>query len=100
MKTMTVEMPVVQVCAVQECAYNAEQKCHAKAITIGDGVGPACDTAFLRARARANDHQRVAGIGACKATGCVHNSDLECTADAIRVGMQNESVACLTFSQL
>jgi len=40
MKTITIETPLVSECSVTECAYNLNSDCHARAITIGDGVHP------------------------------------------------------------
>jgi hypothetical protein len=97
MQQMTINMPAVSACSASECVYNAEGGCHAKAITVGDGVHPGCDT-FLHARKHAREQQRTSGVGACKVSGCTHNQDYECMADGIDVGMQGGSVQCLTFS--
>jgi len=93
---MTIDMPYVDSCTVSDCGYNKDDKCHARAITIGDGVHPGCDTAFLGSsrHTRANN---TAGVGACKVTGCAFNNDLECSADSITVSMQDNSVQCMTF---
>jgi hypothetical protein len=93
---VTLEMPAVLTCDVSECAYNVEAACHARAITIGDGVHPGCDT-FLRGSARHTHRGENAGVGACKVTGCRHNDDFECTAVSIGVGMERGSVNCMTF---
>ena len=96
---MTIEMPQVNGCTVSECAYNLNDKCHARAITIGDGVHPGCDTAFLRSPAHTHDKKRIAGVGACKVVGCSFNNDLECTADSISVGLVNKQINCMTYSE-
>ncbi|MGL6159666.1 MULTISPECIES: DUF1540 domain-containing protein [unclassified Microbulbifer] len=87
------DMPEVTQCAVTQCAYNAGAACHARAITVGEGDEPDCDTFF------GNSHHtksaRTAGVGACKMTDCVHNDDLECSADGIKVG---PSINCLTYT--
>jgi hypothetical protein len=93
---LTIDMPVVSECAATECAYNVGMSCHARAITIGDGVHPGCDT-FLGAASHAHDTSRTAGVGACKVTGCRHNDDFECTASKITVGFMGQDVNCLTF---
>lgn len=97
MTTMTIDMPYVSSCSIGDCAYNVENACHAKAITIGDGVHPGCDT-FLKASPHARDAARTAGIGACKVTACRHNDDYECAADHISVGQVGTDVNCLTFA--
>lgn len=93
---ITLEMPQVAKCAVGECAYNLDQACHAKAVTVGDGSHPACDT-FFTAPAHARAVAIRAGVGACKVTDCRHNDDLECTASRIEVGLKGGEADCLTF---
>ena len=91
------EMPAVAECGAGECAYNVDGSCNARAITIGDGVHPGCDTFFV-----ASGHSRSlrqAGVGACKVVGCRNNDDFECQASAIRVGRKADSVACTTFEK-
>lgn len=104
MKKFILEMPVVTQCTASECVYNAGSNCHARAITIGDSMFPACDT-FLAELHRTKSTQ-VAGIGACKYVTCQFNDDLECMTESIRIGMiervrsgiiKNEA-NCLTFA--
>jgi hypothetical protein len=94
---MTIDMPLVSGCKVNECAYNVDQGCHARAITIGDGVHAGCDT-FLNVSAHTRDEHRVAGVGACKVTSCAHNDDFECTAEDVSVGFIGDRINCLTFT--
>lgn len=94
---MTVEMPPVSSCGVTECAYNVDQGCHARAITIGDGVFPGCDT-ILSTSPHTRDRERIAGVGACKVSPCTYNEDYECMADSIAVGYGEKGVCCLTFA--
>ena len=98
MKKITIEMPWVSRCEVAKCAYNTRNSCHAKAITIGHGSIPGCDT-FLEADRHARTVSLTAGVGACKVTNCRFNDDYECTAESIQVGYQGEEVRCRTFSQ-
>jgi hypothetical protein len=93
---IAIEMPPVGQCSVTECAYNAANCCHARAITIGDGVHAGCDT-FLGNEQHAKATQRTAGVGACKVSACRHNDDYECVADKITVGHGSSGVCCLTF---
>ncbi len=97
MKTLNIEMPVVQACTIGQCAYNMNNACHAKAITIGDLHEPECDT-FFQAQPHNRATQRTAGVGACKVVGCRFNQDYECGAESIRVGHHNQKVHCLTFA--
>lgn len=96
MKT-NVELPVVRECLVSQCAYNDERVCHALAITVGDGIHPACDT-FLPSGEHVHDRSRVAGVGACKVSACRYNHELSCTADDIGVGYHGSHADCMTFS--
>ena len=93
----TIEMPDVSVCSVLSCAYNVESSCRAKAITVGDGVHPGCDT-FTRSKRHAPGDTPVAGVGACKVAICRYNRELECEAPSIRVDAEGEDAAsCSTF---
>jgi hypothetical protein len=93
---ITFDIPNVQVCEVRSCAYNAGQTCHARAITVGEGIHAACDTFFASDR-HTRDTSSSAGVGACKVTGCRYNSDFECSAETIRVGLHDAHADCLTF---
>ncbi|MCZ7680602.1 MAG: DUF1540 domain-containing protein [Sandaracinaceae bacterium] len=90
-----IDMPNVASCAVRQCAYNVDGSCHAKAITVGDGVQPGCDT-YLRSR-RHTETAAHAGVGACKVEACRHNRDLECAAGSIRVDRRGGNPSCVTF---
>lgn len=94
---MTIDMPVVSACSITDCAYNTDERCHAKAITIGDGDTPHCDTLFCGSPSVKSVRQQ-AGIGACKVSSCSYNDDLECSANSITVGLADDSVKCLTYS--
>jgi hypothetical protein len=96
MSQVTIDMPMVSQCSVTECAYNLEKKCHARAITIGNGIHPGCDTFFMTS-GHVHEKKRMAGIGACKVGHCKHNADLECMAASINVARSGDSVSCMTF---
>lgn len=97
MKKITIEMPLVKKCSADECAYNIANNCHARAITIGDSIHPACDT-FLDGGHHTKLASQIAGIGACKTAGCKFNDDLECIADSIQVGMVRSEANCMTYA--
>lgn len=93
---ITIEMSMVAECSHEECAYNTGKSCHAKAITVGDSINPLCDTVLHRAdNVHATDIH--AGVGACKVSDCSFNEDLECTADSIAIGLQNDNARCMTY---
>lgn len=94
---ISVKMPPVSNCSVTQCAYNVSQKCHARAITVGDAQNPACDTYFTAPKHSAAI-QRVAGVGACKVTSCKFNRDYECSAEGIQVGFHSNAIHCLTYT--
>jgi len=91
-----IEMTAVSLCDVTQCQYNGAQQCHAKAITIGDGVTPECDT-FFRGNNSVDAPHILAGVGACKVRGCKFNDDLECTAEHVKIGYSGEEVRCLSY---
>jgi hypothetical protein len=93
---MNIEMPPVNQCDVKTCGYNVEACCHAKAITIGDGDNPGCDT-FFNTGKHCKDGERIAGVGACKVSGCQFNNDFECSAESIEVGFVGNKINCRTY---
>ena len=95
--TMTTlqEMPQVQGCSASSCSYNAEQACHAGAITIG-GDHAHCGT-FVEISFRSG-LDRTGVVGACHRSDCTHNESLECTAASVQVGSADDKADCLTYS--
>ena len=91
------DMPVVNQCAVEDCAYNQDHTCHALAITVGDTVNARCDT-FFSSTAKGGDPSSTGRVGACKVAACRHNVQFECGAPGITVGYQQSEVDCLTFA--
>ncbi len=97
MKHLTIDMPIVAECLASECAYNINQNCHARAITVGNSLHAGCDT-FFSGSMHTKAAARTAGVGACKSLDCKHNDDLECMADSIRVARVVKEVNCMTYS--
>jgi hypothetical protein len=95
MKKFSIEMPQVNECEVAECVYNVKNMCHARAITVGDGTKAMCDTFFSAAAHSKGKY--TAGVGACKVSSCSFNSDYECQADGVSVGIEGNNAKCLTF---
>lgn len=94
MQKVTLEMPVIERCSVSKCVFNQDESCNARAITVGDGHSPLCDTYFTASRhAKRNP---ASGVGACKVVDCRFNQDYECLADNIIVGPLNELPKCRT----
>lgn len=89
---MTLDLSTVMKCSVKSCTYNKDSNCHARAITVGDGIEAHCDTYF-----NCGKHCKsasIAGIGACKVSVCRFNIDFECTASSISVEMRNGAAEC------
>ncbi|MCF7916754.1 MAG: DUF1540 domain-containing protein [Candidatus Omnitrophica bacterium] len=93
---MDKKMPKVTDCEVAECAYNNQQKCHALAITIGDGDCPACDTEINQS-SKGGFMDITGGVGACKVSQCAFNQSLECSADSINVRKHSGHAECNTY---
>ena len=98
MMRIAIDMPVVEECGVGECAYNTNNCCRARAITVGNGIHPGCDT-FLNAMPHSRARQGQAGVGACKVSACQYNDDYECMTEQIAVGHGDNGIACLTYRQ-
>jgi hypothetical protein len=94
---LDIEVAAVGECEVTECAYNTDSTCHARAITVGAGLHPSCDTFITRAD-HVQDVSHAAGVGACKVSTCQHNHDLECQAESIHVSHHGGHADCTTFS--
>lgn len=92
--TQMMEMPRVSECSVSACGYN-QGGCTAFAITIGQ-TSSSCDT-YVDSQLKGGIGSASAQVGACKRTECVHNTDLECKAPAIVVGVGADMADCLTF---
>lgn len=91
------DMPVVNACQVESCAYNRDRACHALAITVGDALLAQCDTYFATP-AKGGDPSVSGKVGACKVAECRHNERFECQAPGIEVGPKQEAAECLTFA--
>jgi hypothetical protein len=99
-----IEMPVVVECSAAHCAYNQENHCYAKAITVGGRAHPACDTFVSDDEPDIPAHRQstatFAGVGACKTIMCRHNRDLECGSPSIRVEPHASHADCATFESV
>lgn len=94
---VSLDMAVVNECKITDCAYNLQDTCNARAVTIGDGVHPGCDT-FFSNTTHTHEFNEVTGVGACKVLSCRHNQDFECGAEAIAIGRNKSGVSCLTYA--
>lgn len=95
------ELPEVVECSVDGCGYNHEHGCHAGAVTIAGHAGDAACATFIPLSAKGGLEKVVAHVGACQRGDCIHNTELECGASAIRVGAGQDDdrhADCLTFA--
>lgn len=90
------EMPVVNTCAAQQCAYNLDQVCHALAITVGNSQEAACET-YFGVSFKGGDRSTAGHVGACKMSDCTYNVDLECQAPGISVSYRGDVATCATY---
>lgn len=92
---MTMEMPRIKNCTVSDCSYNSTQICHTLAITVGEQEKPICDT-YLKSELPGGNDAVIAGVGACKMHMCLHNRDLVCAAETIKVRLKEGNPICQT----
>ena len=90
------DMPVINSCAAERCAYNVNRECHALAITVGDSHQAVCET-FFDVALTGGDSSSVGHVGACKMANCGYNVDLECQAPGVSVDFRGDVVSCVTF---
>ncbi|MDO5701596.1 MAG: hypothetical protein Q4P36_09050 [Bowdeniella nasicola] len=84
-------VPVVDTCESTDCSYNHDG-CTAFAMTMAD---EGCAT-FIDLGTRGGLDRVTAKVGACQRADCAFNENLECSADAVRVGAGDAE--CLTFT--
>ena len=93
--TIMQELPQVHDCSVDACSFNADDACHAGAITIG-GDHAHCGT-FIDIEPRSTG-TGTARVGACHRIDCRHNDKLACSAGSVSVGAGDDVADCLTFA--
>lgn len=83
-------MPKVHTCATTSCSFN-QDGCTAFAMTMGE---KGCVT-FVEIGTRGGLDRVTAQVGACQRADCTFNHNLECEADAVRIGAGDAD--CLTY---
>jgi len=71
------KMTSISKCNMAACAYNKEDSCHTPGITVGPHGE--CST-YVHASSRGGFSKVNAGVGACTASSCKFNNQLECQA--------------------
>ena len=86
---------IVQTCKVDGCSFNSHSRCHALAVTIGDGNNPRCDT-FVQ-QGSDGGMETSTRVGACKVAGCVNNKKLVCKANFIDIAFNDNHPCCKNY---
>ncbi len=94
---MAMKMSKISACDVADCSYNRNKECHALAITVGGPEVCACCDTYVHAAKKGGVADMTGGVGACKVDSCTFNSDLECSAPGIKVGLHQGHPDCTTF---
>ena len=87
-------MSPVTECSMMKCAYNSDGLCHTLAITVGPHAE--CDT-YVHASSRGGFLEVKGGVGACLASNCMFNENMECRARGIGVVAHDKHADCETF---
>jgi len=94
------DMSRINECKVAQCSYNAENRCNAIAITVGNSSMALCDT-YINTVRSGGIKGLIGGVGACKAQNCKFNRDLECCSDdGILISTVGGHAHCTTFASL
>ena len=88
------KMTAISKCNMGTCAYNKENSCHTPGITVGPHGE--CST-YVHASSRGGFTKVNGGVGACTASGCKFNNQLECQAPKIDVAIDDKHADCQTF---
>ncbi len=88
------EMPQIVKCDMSACVYNKENRCTTMGITVG--LHAECNT-FNHGSAKGGFDEVNGGVGACLASDCMFNYQLECKARKINVAVHDRHPDCSTF---
>ena len=89
-------MPVVSVCALSSCAYNRMEQCHTPAVTINQRGE--CGT-FYPSDSKGGFMDANCHVGACLASNCKLNQELECKARQISLNEHENHADCTDFER-
>ena len=88
------EMSRIERCNMFTCAYNTDDVCHTPGITVGPHAE--CNT-YVHASPLSGFPETNGGIGACLASNCKFNKNLECVAPSVDVTDHERHADCATF---
>lgn len=85
------DMTLVLKCDMSTCAYNKRNLCHISGINVGPHAE--CNT-YTHGSARGGFAEIKGAIGACMASDCKFNDQLECVASDINVSGHDRHADC------
>lgn len=87
-------MTQIAKCDMSSCAYNMEGVCRTLAITVG--AHAECNT-YNHGSSKGGFKEAKGGIGACLASDCKFNDQLECAIPKVNVASHDRHADCETF---
>jgi hypothetical protein len=88
-------IPEVKKCTVDQCFFNKDSECCARAVLIGS-ANPKCET-FVESHQRTKK-QGQAEVGVCHIENCQYNQSMSCHACGdIEIVLSNNLAWCNTF---
>ena len=88
------DMTQILKCDMSTCAYNRNDICHTPGINVGPHAE--CNT-YTHGSSKGGSPEAKGGIGACLASECRFNEQLECRASNINVASHDRHADCETF---
>lgn len=90
------DMSSIMKCNMANCVYNMNELCHTLGITVGPHAE--CNT-YNHGSSKGGFSEVKGGIGACLASECKFNEQLECRAPNINVVSHDRHADCETFER-
>jgi hypothetical protein len=90
------EMPRITKCNATKCTYNVNNVCRTLAINVGSHAE--CNTFNAVESGKSGFKEAKGGIGACFASDCKFNSQLQCKAPDVNVTSHSTHADCKTFT--
>ncbi|MBI2328952.1 MAG: DUF1540 domain-containing protein [Chloroflexi bacterium] len=88
------DMTRILKCNMSTCAYNMNNICHTPGINVGSHAE--CNT-YTHGSSKGGFPEAKGGIGACLASECKFNEQLECRISSINVASHDRHADCETF---
>jgi hypothetical protein len=88
------DMTQIMACDMSTCTYNMNDVCHTPGINVGSHAE--CNT-YTHGSSKDGFQEVNGGVGACLASECKFNEQLECVASNINVTSHDRHADCKTF---